>query len=389
VGDAVIVDYARTAFGRAGRGALAGARSDDMGATVLRAILERNPVLAMEEIVDVYWGCALPHRQQGYNVARQVALLAGLPVTVPGLTFQRSCGSSISALRAAAHAIQAGDGDAYLVGGAESMTSCDGWISSETDKNPKLSDGRHLDFLADVYVSVFDTAEFVAEKFGVSRCDMDAFAARSQHRTALAADRGYFAEEIVPFAAGDGRTVTTDDCPRPNTTVQVLGGLRPICPELGGRVTAGNTCVAADGASALLLMSSERAVELGLRPRARIISSAVSGCEPELMGIGPIEASRRALRRAGVTVEQLDVVECHENFSAQVLPVCDELGIDVAGQLNPNGGALAIGHPPGATGARLVGTLTHALADRDGELGMATTCVAGGMGVAVVLERVG
>jgi acetyl-CoA C-acetyltransferase len=376
--DAVIVEYARTAFGKAGKGALAAERSDDLSATVVAELLSRLPQVDPAEIIDVYWGCSLPHRTQGYNIARQVALLGGLPMTVPGVTLARSCGSSISGLRAAAHAIQAGDGDAYLVGGCDSLSTCLPWNTAPDDENPRV---------AGAYVSVFDTAEHVAERYGISRADMDAYTVRSQRLAAAAAD--YHAAEIVKHTTSSGDVVYADDCPRPDTTIEGLAGLRPIVPELGGRVTAGNTCVAADGAAAIVLMSGGRARQLGVTPMARVVASAVSGCEPELMGIGPIEASRAVLKKAGVSIHDIDIVECHENFAAQVLAVADVLEIDVDRQLNPSGGALAMGHPPGATGTRITGTLAHGLAVHDATLGLATTCVAGGMGVAVVLERLG
>lgn len=384
---AVVVEYARTPFGRADRGALRDARSDELSGLVIRAVLDRVPQLNRAEIADVLWGCSLPHRSQGYNIGRQAGFLAGLPSSVPAITLARSCGSAMSGLRAATHAIQSDDGDVYVVGGCDSLSNCYGWTSSPDDENPRFLDESRADYAGDAYISVFDTAENVAEAYGISRQDMDAYTVRSQSLAAAAQRDGYLAEEIVPFLGEDGESVTDDDCLRPDTDAEILATLRPIRPDLGGRVTAGNTCVAADGAAALLVMSDTRAQDLGIRPAARVLSSAVSGCAPEMMGIGPVEASRKALAHAGVSISAIDVVECHENFAAQVLPVCHELEIDIDRQLNPFGGALALGHPPGATGARLVGTLMHALRERDGHLGLATTCIAGGMGISVVVER--
>jgi acetyl-CoA C-acetyltransferase len=386
--DAVVVQYTRSPFGRAEKGALLHERSDDLGGAVVGELLSRLPQLDPREIVDLYWGCSLPHRSQGYNIARQVGLLGGLPATVPGVTLSRSCGSAMSGIRAAVHALQAGDGDVYVAGGSDSLSTCLGWTTSESDENPRFLDPDRSDYSGAAYVSVFDTGENVADQYGVTRDEMDAYTVRSQQLASNARDSGYLGAEITKVETSFGGLIGQDDCLRPGTTTEVLAGLRPIVAELGGRITAGNTCVAADGAAAVVLMSAKRARELEVTPLARVVASAVSGCEPELMGIGPVEATRSALKKAGLTINDLDAIECHENFAAQVLAVAGVLGIDIDRQLNLFGGALAIGHPPGATGARLVGTLTHALAETDGSLGLATTCVAGGMGVAMVLERV-
>jgi acetyl-CoA C-acetyltransferase len=385
--DAVVAGFARSPIGRGFKGALSDVRADDLGGRVVDALLTQLPQVDRSGIADTYWGCSLPHFSSGYNMARQVVMLAGLPVTVPATTMVRSCGSSGTALRAATHAIGCDDGDIYLVGGSDSFSLCYGKGFDVDDENPRFNDPTRPDFVNLAYIPVFDTAELVADKYGITREEMDAFALRSQERAARARDDGYFADEIVPYEKSDGTVVVEDDCLRPATTLEGLAALRPICPERGGRVTAGNTCVGADGASAMLVMSESRARELEIQPMARIVATAVSGCEPELMGIGPIEASRKALDRAGLVIGDLDIVECHENFSVQVLAVCEQLKIDIERQLNPFGGAIALGHPPGMTGVRLIGTLIHGLQARDGMLGLASTCVAGGQGVATIVER--
>lgn len=384
----VVLDAVRTAVGKSFRGSFAGTRSDDLGGHVIAELLARNPYLEPTRISDVYWGCSLPDHSQGYNVARQVALLSGLPDTVPALTLSRSCGSAFSAIRMAAHAIAAGDGDVYLAGGADNFSMCLGKGFSPADHNPRFVEESRPDFVNHAYMDVFDTAEIVADAYNMSRREMDEFAVLSHQRAVRAAKDGFFDAEIAPYSLPDGTVVVADDSPRADTSLDQLAALRPISPELGGRVTAGNTCVAGDGAAALLLASADWARSVGARPTARILGSSVTGLAPEVMGMGPVEATRALLDRHRLTVGDIDVFEVHENFSAQVLPVCDELGIDVDTQLNPFGGAIAIGHPPGMTGARLVGTLVHGLAVRDQRYGIATTCVAGGQGMAVLVERV-
>lgn len=385
--DVVILDAARTAVGKSFRGSFTTTRSDDLGGHVIAELLARNPHLEPAQISDLYWGCSLPDHSQGYNVARQVGLLSGLPDTVPALTLSRSCGSAFSAIRMATHAIAAGDGNVYLAGGADNFSMCLGKGFSSADHNPRFVDEDRPDFVNHAYIEVFDTAEIVADAYEVARREMDEFAVLSHQRAVRAAKDGFFDEEIVPFSLPDGSVVAADDSPRADTSLDQLAALRPISPERGGRVTAGNTCVAGDGAAALLLASADWARSAGARPMARILGSSVTGLAPEIMGMGPVAATRALLDRHGLTVADIDVFEVHENFSAQVLPVCAELGIDIDTQLNPFGGAIAIGHPPGMTGARLVGTLVHGLAVRDQQLGVATTCIAGGQGMAVLVER--
>src|SRR6185437_6395225 len=347
--EAVIVAAARTPIGRAGKGSLVGARSDDLGGFVVEQTLGKVPEVDPGEIEDLYWGCALTYYSQGYNIARQVGLLGGLPNSVGATTMTRACASSLTAVRAAAHAIAAGDGTAYMVGGSDSYSMVFGRGFGEDDQNPRFTDEGRPDFVNHAYIDVFDTAEKVADRYQVSRQAMDELALRS-HRLAVAARAdGFWDREIAPYPLADGETVAADDCPRGDTSMERLAALKPVVPALGGRVTAGNTTVAGDGAAAMLLMSRARAEELGVTPLARVVSSAVSGLEPELMGLGSIEATRKALDRASLKVEDLDIVECHENFSAQVLPIVEELGIDVDRQLNPFGGSLALGHPSGMT----------------------------------------
>jgi acetyl-CoA C-acetyltransferase len=382
-----ILDAARSAVGKSFKGSFTSTRSDDLSATVVAEILGRSPHLDPADVTDLYWGCSLPNHSQAYNFARQVGLLSGLPSTVPALTLSRSCGSAFSAIRMAAHAIAAGDGEVYIAGGADSFTMCLGKAFSAEDHNPRFVDPSRADFVNYAYMEVFDTAEIVAEAKGVGRVDMDEFAVLSHQRAVAAAKEGYFDAEIVPVRRADGVVVAADDSPRADTSLEQLGRLRAISPDRGGRVTAGNTCVAGDGAAALLLSSKESADRSGAVPKARILGSSVAGLAPEMMGMGPVPATEKLLARHGLTTNDIDIFEVHENFSAQVLPVCAELGIDIDRQLNPFGGAIAIGHPPGMTGARLVQTLVHGLEVRDQHLGLATACVAGGQGLSILVER--
>ena len=385
--DAVIVAAARTPIGKVGRGSLADVRSDDLGGFAVDRALDQVPALDPASVADLYWGCALTYHSQGYNIARQVGLLSRLPDTVPATTMTRACASSLTALRAAVHAIGADDGDAYVVGGSDSYSMVMGRGFDAADHNPRFGDPSVPGFAGHAYIDVFDTAELVAERWGVSREEMDELALESHRRAVAARSEGFYAREISPYPKADGTVVADDDCPRADTSLERLAALRPVLARDGARVTAGNTTVAGDGAAALVVMSADRAAALGVTPLARVTATAVSGLAPEVMGMGPVEATRRALGRAGVTMADVDVVECHENFAAQVIPVCRELGIDVDGQLNPYGGSLALGHPSGMTGVRIVVTLLNALRAADGSVGVATTCAAGGQGLSVVVER--
>jgi acetyl-CoA C-acetyltransferase len=378
--EAVIVSAARTPIGRARKGSLVDARPDDLAAFAVDAALAQVPGLPREEIVDVMIGCGFPQDRQGMNLGRRVALLAGLPETVPGTTVNRFCASSLQTIRMAFHAVRAGEGDVFVAGGVESITQVDGYPKDSEELHPKLfGDDAPI---ANVYIPMGLTAENVAERWDVSREDMDRYAQRSQERAVAAQDSGFFAREITPW---DG--VAADDGPRRGSTLEKLGELEPAFKP-GGKVTAGNSCPLNDGAAAVVVMSEARARELGIAPRARIMASSVSGVEPEIMGVGPISAVQRVLKQAGMAIEDVDVMELNEAFAAQVLPVCRELGVDPFGEkLNPHGGAIALGHPYGMTGARIMCTLLNDLETLDGTIGLETMCVGGGQGMAMLVER--
>jgi acetyl-CoA C-acetyltransferase len=378
--DAVIVSATRTPIGRARKGSLVDARPDDLVAFAIDEALKKVPELPREEIVDVMVGCGFPQDKQGMNLARRAALLAELPETVPGTTVNRFCASSLQTIRMAFHAIRAAEGDAYVAAGVESITQVDGYPKDAEELHPKLfGDDAPI---ANVYIPMGLTAENVAERWDVSREDMDRYAQRSQERAVAAQDSGFFAREITPWNG-----VAADDGPRRSSTLEKLAELEPAFRP-GGKVTAGNSCPLNDGAAAVVVMSDTRARELGIQPRARIVASSVSGVAPEIMGVGPIEAVRRVLKQAGMTIDDVDVVELNEAFAAQVLPVCRELGIDPFGEkLNPHGGAIALGHPYGMTGARIMNTLLNDLETRDKTIGLETMCVGGGQGMAMIVER--
>jgi acetyl-CoA C-acetyltransferase len=378
--EAVIVAATRTPIGRARKGSLIGARPDDLVAFAIDAALEQVPTLPREQVVDVMVGCGFPQDRQGMNLARRAALLAGLPETVPGTTVNRFCASSLQTIRMAFHAIRAGEGDAYVAAGVESITQVDGYPKDAEELHPSLfGDDAPI---ANVYIPMGMTAENVAERWDVSREDMDRFAQQSQERAVAAQDSGFFKRELTPW---DG--VAKDDGPRRESTLDKLAQLEPSFRP-GGKVTAGNSCPLNDGAAAVVVLSDTRARELGIEPRARIVASAVSGVAPEIMGVGPIGAVRNVLKQAGMTIEDVDVVELNEAFAAQVLPVCSELGIDPFGEkLNPHGGAIALGHPYGMTGARIMCTLLNDLETDDRSIGLETMCVGGGQGMAMIVER--
>ncbi|NLT06469.1 MAG: acetyl-CoA C-acyltransferase [Solirubrobacterales bacterium] len=383
--EALIAATARTPIGRAHKGSLATERPDDLLAFALAETLARVPELDPARIEDVIVGCGYPEQKQGRNVARRAALLAGIPVSVPGVTVSRFCASSLQAVRLAFHAIAAGEGDAFLVGGVESVSSVDMTPRSEDEPHPRLTGGEGA--ICDAYIPMGMTAENVAERYDVAREEMDRFAQRSQELAVAAVEQGLFAREIVPYTTAAGATVAADDGPRPSSTYEKLAALDPVFKE-GGRVTAGNACPLNDGAAAALVVSDRLAAELGIETRARVVATAAAALEPEYMGVGPIEAVRTALRRAGLTIDDIDVFELNEAFAAQVLPVCEAVGIDPFGdRFNPLGGAIALGHPFGMTGARILGTLLTALEQRDGRYGLETMCVAGGQGMAMVVER--
>jgi acetyl-CoA C-acetyltransferase len=389
--EAVIVDAVRTPIGRAIKGSLRDVRADDLAAVPLRALVERNPGVDFGQTTDILMGCGFPDGEQGYNIGRNALLLSGIDHHVPAVTVSRFCASSLQTIRMAFHAIKAGEGDQYVAAGVECVSR--GAAMTFPLMNPRIDGTNGTGY--NVYISMGITAENVAERCKVSRESQDEWAALSQQRAVAARDSGHFDREIVGVeipethdAGGDvvaAHTVTRDDGPRPGTTVDKLAQLKPVFKP-DGSVTAGNACPLNDGAAAVLVMSEERARELGLEPRARIVASSVAAIRPEIMGLGPIPAIRAVLEAAGMTIEQMDAVEMNEAFAAQVVPCRDELGID-PDKLNVNGGAIALGHPFGMTGARIMTTLLNNLDAVDGTLGLESMCVAGGMGQAMIVER--
>jgi acetyl-CoA C-acetyltransferase len=374
------VSAARTPIGRAAKGSLVDARPDDLCAFAIQAALDKVPRLPREEIVDVMVGCGFPQERQGMNLGRRAALLAGLPETVPGVTVNRFCASSLQTIRMAFHAIKAGEGDVFVAAGVESTSQVSGYPKSEEEIHPALFGDNAP--IANVYIPMGLTAENVAARWDVSRHDMDRFAQQSQERAVAAQESGFFDREVTPYEG-----VARDDGPRPSSTYEKLAALEPAFKP-GGKVTAGNACPLNDGAAAVVVMSADRASELGLKPRARIIASSVSGVEPEIMGVGPIEAVRKVLAQANMTIDDIDVMELNEAFAAQVLPVCREVGVDPwSDKLNPHGGAIALGHPYGMTGARIMNTLLNDLESLDRTIGLETMCVGGGQGMAMLVER--
>jgi len=384
--EAVIVAAARTPIGRAFKGSLVSARPDDMAAFVVRKVLARIS-LDSATVDDVIIGATRGGGEQGYNLGRAVGLLAGLPDSVPGTTVNRMCASSLQAIRIAFHAIMSGEGDVFVAGGVESVSRTQESSFKAEDGNPRFVDESRNDFVNHYYIQMGLTAENVADEYGVTRADMDRFAKLSQDRAVSAQAAGVFEREIVPYQRTDGTIVARDDCPRPNTTLEALAALMPsFKPD--GKVTAGNACPLNDGAAAVVVMSASRARDLGIKPLVRIVGTAVSAVAPERMGIGPVESVRRVLRNTGHKIADIDFVELNEAFAAQVLPVCTELGIDIESQLNPHGGAIALGHPFGMTGARIMTTLINDLFTHDKRLGLETMCVGGGQGMAMLVERV-
>ncbi len=397
--EAWIVDAARTPIGRYG-GALASVRPDDLAAIVIRAVVERTGVDAAL-VEDVILGCANQAGEDNRNVARMAALLAGLPVEVAGQTVNRLCGSGLQAINTAAHAIGAGDGEVFIAGGVESMTRAPYVLlkpEAAYDRGTRTMEDTTLGWrfvnpaMQASYppISLGETAECVADQWTVSRERQDAFALESQHRAVSAIEAGRFAGQLVPVSVpgrkGAVTVVDRDEHPRPDTSAEALAALRPAF-RAGGSVTAGNSSGINDGAAAVLLVEADRARALGLTPLARVIATAVAGVHPDVMGIGPVPAVRKALARAGLAVGDLDVVEINEAFASQSVACMDELGLDPA-RVNPNGGAIALGHPLGASGARLMTMLVHELARTGGRYGLATMCIGVGQGIATVVERV-
>ncbi len=401
--EAVIVSTARTPIGRAFKGSLVDVRPDDLAAGIVTAALAKVPSVDPGAVDDLLLGCGLPGGEQGYNMARVVALLCGLR-GVPGATVTRYCSSSLQTIRMAAHAVRAGEGDCFVAAGVECVSrygkgTSDGLPDTANHRfdaagarSAKRGEGGEPPWtpnadLPDVYIAMGQTAENVREIEGVSRADMDAFAKLSQDRAVDSQKNGFFEREISPVTLPDGRQVAVDDGPRPDTTLEALARLKPAFrPD--GEVTAGNSCPLNDGAAAVVVMSDERARALGLTPLARIVSSGVTALDPEIMGLGPIEASRQALRRAGMTIDDVDLVEINEAFAAQVIPSARHLGIEWD-KLNLHGGAIALGHPFGMTGARIMTTLINGLQTEDKTIGLETMCVGGGQGMAMIVERLG
>jgi acetyl-CoA C-acetyltransferase len=411
--DAVIVATARSPIGRAGKGSLRDLRPDDLAATIVQAALDKVPQLDPAEIDDLYLGCGLPGGEQGFNMARVVATLLGFD-TLPGATLTRYCASSLQTTRMAMHAIRAGEGDVFISAGVECVSRYargnsdalppeaqamvgGGWQNPKFDAArarsaqragadaPVWTDPRADGELPDIYLAMGQTAENLAQMYDVTRAEMDEFGVRSQNLAEKAIADGFWAREITPVTLPSGEVVSADDGPRPGVTMAGVAGLKPVFrPD--GRITAGNCCPLNDGAAAVIVMSAQRAGELGITPLARIVSTGVTALSPEIMGLGPVEASRQALRRAGMTIDDVDLVEINEAFAAQVIPSYRELGVPLE-KLNVAGGAIAVGHPFGMTGARITGTLLNALDWHDGTIGLETMCVGGGQGMAMILER--
>ncbi|MGY1736626.1 acetyl-CoA C-acetyltransferase [Geodermatophilus sp. SYSU D00684] len=402
--EAVIVATARSPIGRAFKGSLKDLRPDDLTATIVRAALDKVPALDPTDIDDLILGCGLPGGEQGHNMGRVVSVLLGMD-HLPGTTITRYCSSSLQTTRMAMHAIKAGEGDVFVSAGVEMVSR---FVKGNSDSlpdthNPVFADAearvaktaesgadswtdpRENGEIPDIYVAMGQTAENLALLKDVSRQEMDEFAVRSQNLAEKAIAEGFWEREITPVTTPDGTVVSKDDGPRPGTTLEGISGLKPVFrPD--GRVTAGNACPLNDGAAAVVVMSDTKARDLGLTPLARIVSTAVTGLSPEIMGYGPVDASKLALQRAGMTIDDIDLVEINEAFAAQVIPSYRDLGIDID-KLNVHGGAIAVGHPFGMTGARITGTLINGLQTRDVTFGLETMCVGGGMGMAMVLER--
>ncbi|MDA8371364.1 MAG: acetyl-CoA C-acetyltransferase [Nocardiopsaceae bacterium] len=403
--EAVIVATARSPIGRAFKGSLKDIRPDDLTAQIISAALAKVPELDPASVEDVLLGCGLPGGEQGYNMARTVAVQLGLD-TVPGTTATRYCSSSLQTTRMAYHAIKAGEGDVFISAGVEMVSR---FVKGNSDslpdtKNPLFAsaeertakraeggavtwhDPREDGQVPDVYIAMGQTAENVAQIRGLSRERQDEFGVRSQNLAEKSIDNGFWEREITPVTLPDGTVVSADDGPRRGTTYEKVSRLQPVFrPD--GTVTAGNCCPLNDGAAAVVIMSDTKAAQLGLTPIARIVSTGVSALSPEIMGLGPVEASRQALARANMTISDIDLVEINEAFAAQVLPSADDLGIDIDRQLNVNGGAIAVGHPFGMTGARITTTLLNGLDFHDKTFGLETMCVGGGQGMAAIFER--
>jgi acetyl-CoA C-acetyltransferase len=401
--EAVIVATARSPIGRAFKGSMTTLRPDDLTATMIRAALAKVPQLDPADVEDLILGCGLPGGEQGYNMARVVAIMLGLD-KLPGTTVTRYCSSSLQTTRMAYHAIKAGEGDVFISAGVEMVSrfgkgNSDSWPDTKNEifaeageRSAEAANGgvdwhdpREDGKIPDVYIAMGQTAENVAQAWGITRQEQDEFGVRSQNLAEKALADGFWQRDITPVQLPDGSTVSADDGPRAGTTLEKVAALKPVFrPD--GTVTAGNCCPLNDGAAAVVIMSDRKAAELGITPIARIVSTGVTGLSPEIMGLGPIEASRQALGRAGMTIDDIDLVEINEAFAVQVIASARELGID-QDKLNVNGGAIAVGHPFGMTGARITSTLLNSLQFHDKTFGLETMCVGGGQGMAMVVER--
>ena len=385
--DAVIVDYARSPMGRAKNGCFRHVRADDLSVAIIKGLLARNSALDPAEIDDVIWGCVMQREEQGFNISRNIILCAGLPHTVPGQTVNRLCGSSMSALHTAAVNIKAGMGDVYLVGGVEHMGHID--MNKGVNQNPAMGLS-----IAKAAGSMGITAEYLSLLHGITREQMDAFGARSHQRAAAATRGGNFAREIIPIVGHDENGVPTlieqDETIRPETTVEILAGLKPAFNPRGGTVTAGTSSQVTDGASCMLVMSAERASALGLTPIAKIREMTLAGVDPSIMGYGPVPSTQAALKKSALAMGDIDKVELNEAFAAQALPVLKDLELldDMDEKVNLYGGAIALGHPFGCSGTRITGTLLSVMQDTDSTLGVATMCIGLGQGITTIVERV-
>jgi acetyl-CoA C-acetyltransferase len=402
--EAVIVATARSPIGRAYKGSMTGLRPDDLAATIVAAALEKIPELDPTDIDDLMLGCGLPGGEQGFNMGRVVAILLGYD-HLPATTLTRYCASSVQTTRMAFHAIKAGEGDVFVSAGVEMVSR---YVNGNSDSHPDTRNARFAEArersaqaaeggspawhdprldgnLPDIYIAMGQTAENLAQSRGIGRRELDEFGVRSQNLAEDAIKAGFWEREIVPISLPDGTTLATDDGPRPGVTYEKVAQLKPVFrPD--GLVTAGNCCALNDGAAAVVIMSDHKAAELGITPLARIVATGVTGLSPEIMGLGPVKASKQALRRAGMTIDDVDLVEINEAFAAQVVPSYQDLGIDLD-RLNVNGGSIAVGHPFGMTGARLQTTMLNSLQFHDKQTGLITLCVGGGQGMALILER--
>ncbi len=395
----VIVATSRTPIGRASKGSLVDARPDDMSAFIVKDVLGKVDGLDPAEVEDIIWGIGQPGGEGGFNIGRIIAVMNEMEV--PGVTVNRYCSSSLQTIRMAAHAIKAGEGDCFVAGGVETVSRYMNGAADTGPHNELFADAEQRSAertsgesgkweapngLPDVYIAMGQTAENVAEHLGISRERQDEFGVRSQNLAEAAMKRGFFEQEITPYTLPDGSVVSKDDGIREGTTLEGVSQLNPVFSP-GGTITAGNACPLNDGAAAVVVMSDTRAKELGLQPLARIVASGVSALNPEIMGLGPIDACRQVLDRAGMEMSDIDLVEINEAFAVQVLGSADALGIDIDEQLNINGGAIALGHPFGMTGSRIMTTLINSLHDADKQFGLETRCVGGGQGMAMLIER--